>query len=366
VPLTIILLIVAVGLASVAAAVLIGSASGYFFVALIALLVPAAGLGSLVHRANVESGRSFLLGGIGWSCMVIVASPIWLSRTEAFFQVGFSTTQAEEMDRWLPGLPVPDPIEDGDTLAACDCDRPPLGRGEVTAATDASPSAPPIMDEALGDLVVLPYEGTASAMSLPLTLEMDGESLDTELLFDTGASMTAIHPRLLAALGYTVPDDAPTIRTQTANGLRESPLVFLDRIWLGGFVVEGVTATVCGGCGRLNGLLGLNVSSSFRVEVDQARRELLFRPEMRPDRHLDIRHWLDFGLIRRGPELSLVMENIAPRDIRAANVRLWCEEQDVERFVRFSEVDSEERVEAVVSPTLPCDRPIVTLIEGRW
>ena len=206
-------------------------------------------------------------------------------------------------------------------MAEAECDCAEVGPAEVVFA-------PVVMGEGGegGDLVVLPYEGSVSSMRLPILFQQDRAEAEAELVFDTGATLTAISPEVLDALGYRIPRDAPRVTMQTANGLRESPLFVVDRLWLGGFSVEGVTAILCDQCGTLSGLLGLNVSSQFRVEVDQHARELLLRPLAVPSRHLDVRPWLDLSLERAGQELRVIAESQAPRPITALEVSARCGE----------------------------------------
>ena len=47
--------------------------------------------------------------------------------------------------------------------------------------------------------------------------------------------------------------------------LRESPIVLIDQIWMGGYLVGPVTFAVCESCSKddVRGLLGLNISDFF-------------------------------------------------------------------------------------------------------
>ena len=183
------------------------------------------------------------------------------------------------------------------------------------------------------------------------------------MVFDTGATLTTVSPKLLDELEIDVPDDAPTITLQTANGTRQSPLLLLDRLWLGGFAVEGVSVSVCDNCGDLNGLIGLNVSSMFRVEVDQQNRELTFHPRD-GDRHLDITHWLKLGLTRGRGGLSVTATNRSPRTVTGAVFEGDC--GDGVATARLDPIPPGEAMSAVFDGPLPCQRPTISLMQAVW
>ena len=263
------------------------------------------------------------------------------------------------------------------------------GRALPDEATPAiGPEAPPrlalpvpdevtSLDDVRADLpeeaVVLPYEGSARSLSVPVTLVAGEAELDVWMLFDTGATITTVDRATLRALGVRVPPDAPTLTVRTANGERESQVVLLDGVWIGGFLVEGVSVSVCDECAdsKTTGLLGLNVSGGFLVTVDQAREELVLQPRSSaPDRSVDISPWLDIqAQASQWPdgrvEVEITVYNEGRRDIEAAEVQIDCGE----RFVAtFAGIPADRGVESVVS--LPrgaeCDTYTVSLGKARW
>jgi hypothetical protein len=328
----------AIILGGVAGAILAGGAAALSVpAAAVLLLLPAAGLAALLRdRAAPEVGL------IGWSLLVILGAPLWIDRGAALSVAGLA-----DLEGVLPALHRPAPAT-----------QPP----EAEPPTSGQPLPPPPIDHTAGDLVVLPYEGTARSMYLTVSLESPEVVLETELVFDTGATLTTVSPELLSALRLDIPPDAPTIQLQTANGVRSSPLLLLDRLWLGGFSVEGVTISVCEGCGDLSGLIGLNVSSMFRVEVDQQARELTFHPKD-GDRHLDIAHWLGLTLTRRGETLSVTATNRSPRTIRDAVIQGSC---GAPVTVTLPELLPGEERSAKFPDPLRCHRPAVELIQAMW
>lgn len=143
------------------------------------------------------------------------------------------------------------------------------------------------------DAIAVPFSAAGNAILMNVELEGPAGRLALPYLFDTGASFTTVHTDTAARLGLQVPDDAPTLQFNTASGPRESRMVYLPSLRLGGVELRGLLVSVCDGCAndRSQGLLGLNVMREFLVEMDyQAERmKLLPRPhEGRPNRAYDI------------------------------------------------------------------------------
>ena len=327
----------ALSLGGVAGAILVGGAAAWGLLAsTIVLLLPSAGLAALLaDRAPPEVGL------VVWSALVILGAPLWIDRGAALSAVGLSGLEDGLPALHRPAAMVPDVSE---------------------PQTSRQPVLPPPIAVDSDDLVVLPYEGTARSMLLAVSLESERVVLDTEMVFDTGATLTTVSPQLLKDLEIDVPDDAPTIQLQTANGIRTSPLLLLDRLWLGGFAVEGISVSVCENCGSLNGLIGLNVSSMFRIEVNQQDRELTFTPQD-GDRHLDIAHWLSLSLTRARDGVTVTAENRSPRRITGAVIEGDCGEPV---SVALPDILPGERRAVLFPAPLRCSRPNVRLIQAVW
>lgn len=350
-------LIAGVPAAVLAGLVLLGASGGRLGPALIAVLLPALSL-AVALRPRLSGPGALGVALLAWGAAVWIGAPAWVDRVDALHAAGLSAADAVSLDALLPGIAA-SPRGDDETsprLADCDC------LGEEVGAVAAPPSQPVVIGDE--DLVVLPYEGTRSSMRLPVSLEWDGREVETELIFDTGATLTSIKPELLEALGYRVPADAPTITMQTANGRREASLLLLDRVWLGGFAIEHVSVVACDKCGHLNGLLGLNVSGNFRVEVDQANQELIFRPEAEPSRALDVQLWLRLGLQERGERFVVAVRSEAPLDISAVTVEVRCD--DVADEVALGALPAGEEVHGPVSAAVWCDAPKMSVIDAQW
>lgn len=250
-------------------------------------------------------------------------------------------------------------------------------------AQQPSPEAQPLVEPPLppsrlgdeGEQVALPYEGRGHSLLIPVTLEGPGGAIvETDMLFDTGATYTTLDRRTLRQLGMTVPADAPSITFQTANGASTSKLVVLDRIWLGGFEVPGATVAVCDSCtsgGAHAGLLGLNVSSRFLITLDTARREVILEPRDSLRDHLDVRPWLD--LEGRGAtwpdgrtEVTISATNLANRELRDARVEVRCEAERFEITMGPFAPRETLEVQATIPPPNDCDPFTIDLAAGAW
>ncbi len=321
----------------------------------------AAPLGGAAGRGP----RFFAALGL-WSALIVYAFPLYfpLERAGALSAGGAVLARAlgvalppalpDTLDARLPGISgrLPAPV-------ALPAPAPPARTGPVVSED--------------GELVVLPYEGSASSLRVPVELEgRGGRHLEVVLLFDTGASFTSVDRRTLDALGVRVPDDAPTIEVRTANGPRQTPLVLIERLWIGGFEVEGVTVGLCDACAHEDevGLLGLNVSGRFLVTVDQQAREIHLRP--RPDAHqgADVRYWVHpAAAATRWPDgrvdVEVSLRNDAPRVVRDAVVRVGCGEDYEVAFARVA--PGETAVERAQLPRgASCDSYTVAFDRGRW
>lgn len=90
---------------------------------------------------------------------------------------------------------------------------------------------------------------------------IDGMVMST-FLIDTGATYSVITPGLARQLGVTVPQNAKRVKVLSANGPIYVPLVTLEEVSIGGFVVRNLPVVVhdFGGGKNLmfSGLLGMN------------------------------------------------------------------------------------------------------------
>jgi len=290
------------------------------------LLLPVLGISALFPRRST----GFLLGAIAWPVLVLIGLPLYFpGEREDALNLGLT----------LLGLPIGHPI-DAEKRAAWsklvdDTLVTPHSRRPLPPASPApeDPLPPPVASGE-DDQVTLPYEGTGHSLQIPVTVDGPrGQALETALLFDTGATYTTLDTRTLTEAGYAIPASAPTIKSHTANGEIVSPLVRVERLWVGGLEVPGVTVAVCDACAEglgYKGVLGLNVSSRFLVTLDTARKEMILRPRQNVQKlRLDIEPWVQVdGHGTRWAdgrtEVQVEVTSNADRPIQEAEVTVRC------------------------------------------
>jgi hypothetical protein len=224
----------------------------------------------------------------------------------------------------------------------------------------------------IGGDIALPYEGAGRSLRVPVSFD-GAHTEDLWMLFDTGATYTTLNAAALAALGVPVPDDSPVVTLSTANGEIEAPVVLIERLWLAGLPVEGVTIAVCETCvsNQVEGMLGLNVSQQFAVTVDPGRQLLLLDPLEDPDRQTDIAHWVEISARATVWSDGRVVVEIdadsrSPRPIVSLRVAVQCTDAvfQVDLFNLAAFGRSSERL------SLPrgtnCDRYNISLDTARW
>lgn len=331
------------------------------------VLLPALGIGVLFRRRVL----GFTLGLLVWPIAVVLGFPLYFPGERAEALVSGSTVLlmplglamdpelAQTVDALLP---APDPVRTIPPRAAVLEADPLPPRSTVGAQVENE------------DLVVLPYEGEGRTLAIQVGLEGPQErSLDRWLLFDTGATLTTLDRVTLAALGVEVRTDAPEVTVRTAAGERRTRLALLERVWIGGMEVDGVTVSVCDACAdeETAGLLGLNVSGRFRVTVDTARHELVLEPRTdSEDRVVDVAPWMDIeATATRWPDGRIEVEvraaNRSHRTIEQATVGIRCEDTWT---AELRNIAPRGRATSVVS--LPvgsdCDGYSVALEKARW
>ena len=191
------------------------------------------------------------------------------------------------------------------------------------------------------------------------------------MIFDTGATLTTLKSSVLDRLGVQYAF-GPEVTLHTAGGPRVARLALIDRLWLGGYEVEGVTVAVCDVCGNGEtvGMLGLNVSGRFRVTYDPSGAFLYVEEREAPDHRLDLRNWVDLsGQARQwrdgSVELTIYATNNAPRSISRLDVEIRCDATFVVELEGLSlGEESEMTVELPVGTS--CDSYQLAVGGGKW
>ena len=231
-----------------------------------------------------------------------------------------------------------------------------VGRENVSHYTET--------EQDISDFVALPYEQTGGVFSVPMTVvSSQNEATDLWMIFDTGASISTLDSKSLMELGIAeIPQNAPTLQFRTANGLRESPIVLIDQIWMGGYLVGPVTFAICESCAKddVRGLLGLNISDSFLITIDTLHRELLLQPRKKHHMRSDVQHWITisstWGL--RGLEIEFL--NVSPKTIYDVRIQLKCNET-----IRIDQIASQSTHTEMIS-NIACSGASVGSIRGRF
>jgi len=196
----------------------------------------------------------------------------------------------------------------------------------------AAPAPPP---RSLEDHeIALPYEGSGRKLSVPVAFNGGSDTIETFMQLDTGATYTTLPMSVLRDLDMEIPDDAPTLKLHTANGIRTARLVLIDEVWLGDQKIEAVGVTVCEDCANRDtaGLLGLNVLDGFNTTIDADAREVIFTRRSFYDRVVDVRPWVDLDaeFRRRGRQIDakVFVMNDSWRTVRTAEVWVRCGEDE--------------------------------------
>ncbi len=109
-------------------------------------------------------------------------------------------------------------------------------------------------------------------------LVINGIKVKPLYILDTGASKVTITTKLAEQLGIDY-KNAPTIRTQTANGIVSVPVITLNSVKVKGLEAKNVSATVqdIDNTGILGGLLGLSYLNNFKVIMDKSKNTVILK-----------------------------------------------------------------------------------------
>ncbi len=332
------------------------------------LILPVLGLASLFEQKRV----GLLVGAHSWPILLLIGLPLYFPEERG---VAINTGLT------LLGLPFGEPLSKERRLALSQAldeilVEPRSARPSPTAAEAREVVPPPSRIQEGEDQVALPYEGAGHSLLIPVALEgPQGQQIEFDMLFDTGATYTTLDRRTLALAGYQPQPDAPEIAFHTAKGESSAKLVIVDRLWLGGFDASGVTIAICEACAASEehaGLLGLNVSSRFLITLDTARKEMILEPRQDDHRaHLDVRPWLE--LDGRGTtwpdgrtEVRISGTNLADRVLQKAIVEIECAERRYEAELAGLGSGETRLAQVSIPPRADCNPFSIDLAHGQW
>ncbi len=309
--------------------------------ALCAVILPALGFAAIFGNGSLAHGLAFCV----WPILILTAFPSYFpERRESVTQVGLEylsmsfgeTTRAIMVESGMEMLSLlgPEPVR---TIRAERQDKDEnedRGKGKHGSAIEAADDPD---DEATDRHPTwIPYRGDEQTIVIPV--HVDGPDFGEELhfIFDTGATLTTMSRDTLEFLDIPIDDDAPQIMLRTAAGEVKARLALLDAVWLEDQLVEWVTVAVCEPCASetVDGLLGLNVSSHFRVSIDHEAEEIELVPRPgRRNRRLDVQPWLEFNsVLRRWDdgrlEVTVNVKNRARQAIRSSVLEVRCSDEN--------------------------------------
>ncbi len=347
------------------------------------VLLPCLGLATLFQNRPIGLASMFW----AWPVLVLMGLPAYFpGEREQALETGLGVVAS------VHGPASAETAADfGETVARWLGPEPELARTPAAPVeAEQPPEAPPPRDpeELQEDQVALPYEGEGRTLRIPVAFETDyGETVETWMLFDTGATFTTLDAATLDTLRIDIPSDAPEVTLHTANGERTAKLVLADKVWLGGFPVTGVTVAVCEACASddtgVSGLLGNNVTGQFTVTLDPDRQEMVLEPRKGPlDRHLDVSPWVDIeakatawpdgrdGAMELRPYASArnedLWDDLRPRLVEEATVGIRCGDSHFNATLTRIHSGDLRRTRVSLPRGTKCETYRVTLDGARW
>ena len=132
----------------------------------------------------------------------------------------------------------------------------------------------PVEEQAESGVTVIPLKPIGKHFFVPLVLN---NTLETELMIDTGASITAISPVIAEQLGLTALEPEGYIKLNTAGGNVEAPYYILPNMQFGGYILENFRIAVLGSFAQTNmtGILGMDLLRYFHFSFDMDNQVLI-------------------------------------------------------------------------------------------
>ena len=336
------------------------------------VVVPGFGIGSLLGGSAFARGMSLAL----WSLVVLSALPGYFpGQRDTAVHIGvthFTGSFSEQAQTAARDQALSLVARLGDDRkpihrAQSSSDSPPIDLPPDPLASDGARRNAP-------DTTWIPYTGKGQSLLIPA--HIDGANFGEELqfVFDTGATLTTLSQQALEFVDIPIPNDSPVVVLRTASGELEAKLVLVEALWLKDELVEWVTVAVCEYCSSetADGLLGLNVSSHYRVSIDHENEAIEFVPRRgRRNRKLDIQPWLELKtvLTQWGDgrlELTIEADNRARQGIKSSVLEVRCANENFS--VRLDPIPAHGHLEQPTS--LPwgtdCKRFEVQLMAAAW
>ncbi|MGF1508649.1 MAG: aspartyl protease family protein [Myxococcota bacterium] len=193
------------------------------------------------------------------------ALELLVSAREAGSQLPIQDFTIRELERRLveltPAEPIRQPASSEPSTPPAAPERPPL---QLSSPIPVSSPAPPLSEP---NSCRVPLRQVAKGSTYLIDVVMDG--VESELIVDTGASLTVITRALADDIGLRL-DFKMTLSAVTANGPVEFPTAVLDEVVLSDQVVNELRVAVCEGCVEAvaDGLFGLDLQSAYGMRLD--------------------------------------------------------------------------------------------------
>jgi clan AA aspartic protease (TIGR02281 family) len=213
-----------------------------------------------------------------------------------------------------------------------------------------------------------------------LLVETKINGRDAYMMFDTGATLTAIDSGFLRKVGLLPGPNAPETTISTANGMTVAKFGLIDNFQLGNRTHTGVTFLTCDACpsgmrnGRpIVGLLGLNVLNRYKYSIDESQGIIELIPTTAYNNRMrDIEPWARVLNGEGEPasnsrtRVKFSVQNLSKRTIEEMIFEVNCSTGENARLepVRLPPKKTTQVTQLV--PILDCGRASISTLGGRW
>ena len=240
-------------------------------------------------------------------------------------------------------------------------------------ATTLVDEAPPLTFRISDTQMALPFEGQGRSMTIPVVFRHGDRELEVQMMLDTGATYTTLPRQLLDELNVSGATNTPALTLHTANGTREADIHLVDQIWLGDLSLENIAVTECETCEYDDsvGLLGLNITGGYNLNIDADQRIVTLEERPLFSRHLDIKPFVKlnarFRELRSGRvEVDASVLNPIDRYVSEVVAAVQCAGETW--TVPIGPIEPGDKIiERRLLPThMDCEQYVISMHSARW
>jgi hypothetical protein len=246
---------------------------------------------------------------------------------------------------------------------------PPSAREAATLA-DATP---PLTFRISDTQMALPFEGQGRSMTIPVVFRHGNRELEVQMMLDTGATYTTLPRQLLNDLNVSSSSATPALTLHTANGTREADIHLVDQIWLGDLSLENIAVTECETCEYDDsvGLLGLNITGGYNLNIDADQRIVTLAERPSFSRHLDIKPFVKlnarFRELRGGRvEVDASVHNPTGLYVTEVVAAVQCAGETWTVPIGPIEPDDKVMERRLLPEHMDCEQYIISMHSARW